>query len=200
MKTIPLALTVFVVATGPFTRAQEATAIPPEATAPEQSPAPASNPSASISTETSASPAANKRSSPAEPSKASSPAKTSATTAKAAPPATVMPTKKSTPEATLKDIENKGEASIMSHDPTVAQAYLGNDYRGVSSKGKILNKSSLLAEIKRTPTPILLRGTAAWMCAFTEGTSRSSWVLPRKLAKIRTARRSSAAIGGRMPG
>jgi hypothetical protein len=60
-----------------------------------------------------------------------------------------MPTKKSTPEATLKDIEDKWEASIMLHDPSVAQAYLGNDFRGVSSKGKIMTKSSLLAEIKK---------------------------------------------------
>jgi ketosteroid isomerase-like protein len=60
-----------------------------------------------------------------------------------------MPTKKSTVEATLKDIEDKWEASFMSHDPSVAQAYLGDDYRGVSSKGKVMSKSSLLAEIKK---------------------------------------------------
>lgn len=60
-----------------------------------------------------------------------------------------MPTKKSTPEATLRDIEDKWEASIMLHDPSVAQAYLGNDFRGVSSKGKVMSKSSLLAEIKK---------------------------------------------------
>lgn len=36
----------------------------------------------------------------------------------------------------------------MAHDPAVAKAYLGDDYRGVSSKGKVMNKSSLLAEIK----------------------------------------------------
>ncbi|HEX7516486.1 MAG TPA: nuclear transport factor 2 family protein [Chthoniobacterales bacterium] len=52
-------------------------------------------------------------------------------------------------EATLKDIEDKWEASFMSHDPSVAQAYLGDDYRGVSSKGKVMSKSSLLAEIKK---------------------------------------------------
>jgi ketosteroid isomerase-like protein len=60
-----------------------------------------------------------------------------------------MPTKKSTPEATLRDIEDKWEASIMVHDPSVAKAYLGNDFRGVSSKGQIMTKSSLLAEIKK---------------------------------------------------
>jgi ketosteroid isomerase-like protein len=60
-----------------------------------------------------------------------------------------MPTKQSTPEATLREIENKWEASIMLHDPSVAKEYLGNDFRGVSSKGKILNKSTLLSEIKK---------------------------------------------------
>lgn len=35
------------------------------------------------------------------------------------------------------------------HDPSVAQAYLGADYRGVNSKGKIINKATLLAEIKK---------------------------------------------------
>ena len=37
----------------------------------------------------------------------------------------------------------------MLHDPSVAQAYLGTDYRGVSSKGKVMSKSNLLAEIKK---------------------------------------------------
>jgi hypothetical protein len=59
-----------------------------------------------------------------------------------------MPTKQSTPEATLREIENKWEASFISHDPSIAKAYLADDYRGVSSKGKVMTKSSLLAEIK----------------------------------------------------
>ena len=37
----------------------------------------------------------------------------------------------------------------MSHDPSVAKAYLANDYRGVSSKGKVMSKSDLLAEMKK---------------------------------------------------
>jgi cytoskeletal protein RodZ len=154
MKITILALTAFVVATAPFARAQEETATPapaPEASAPEKSASPATDPSVSVSTEKSASPAAEKSSSTAGPTKASSPAKSSSTAAstKPAPTAAVMPTKKSTVEATLKDIEDKWEASIVSHDPSVAQAYLGSDYRGVSSKGKVLSKSSLLAEIKK---------------------------------------------------
>jgi hypothetical protein len=152
MKITILALTAFVVATAPLAWAQEETATPaptPEATAPEKSPSPAMDPSVSVATEKSASPAAEKSSSPAGPTKASSPAKTTTASTKSAPPAAVMPTKKSTVEATLKDIEDKWEASVMSHDPSVAQAYLGDDYRGVSSKGKVMSKSSLLAEIKK---------------------------------------------------
>lgn len=152
MKITIVALTAFVLTTAPLAWAQEETPAPAptsEATAPEKSESPAKDTSVSVTTEKSASPAAEKSSSPAGPTKASSPAKTTDASKKPAPPATVMPTKKSTVEATLKDIEDKWEASFMSHDPSVAQAYLGDDYRGVSSKGKLMNKSSLLAEIKK---------------------------------------------------
>ena len=60
-----------------------------------------------------------------------------------------MPTKKSTPEATIREIEDKWEASVMRHDPSIAQAYLADDFRGVSSKGKVMSKSNLLSEIKK---------------------------------------------------
>ncbi|MEY2561622.1 MAG: hypothetical protein QOG51_2037 [Verrucomicrobiota bacterium] len=60
-----------------------------------------------------------------------------------------MPVKKSTPEATIREIEDKWEASVMTHDPAVAQAYLADDFRGISSKGKAMSKSNLLAEIKK---------------------------------------------------
>ena len=152
MRITILALTAFVLATAPLAWAQEETPTPAptsEATAPEKSESRDKDPSVSVTTEKSASPAAEKSSSPARPTKASSPAKTTDASKKSTPPAAVMPTKKSTVEATLKDIEDKWEASFMSHDPSVAQAYLGDDYRGVSSKGKVLNKSSLLAEIKK---------------------------------------------------
>lgn len=161
MKLTILALTAFVVAIAPLAWAQEEGETPapmPETTAPEPSESPAADPSVSVTTEKTASPApekssspaATKSTSPAGPTKASSPAKSSSpASTKPAATAAVMPTKKSTPEATLRDIENKWEASIALHDPSVAQAYLGNDYRGVSSKGKIMNKASLIAEIKK---------------------------------------------------
>lgn len=159
MKITILALAAFVLATAPLALAQEEDTTPaptPEA-APEQASTPATDPSVSVTTEKSPAaeksslPAATKSTSPAASPKASSPAKSTSNAAstKPTPAAAVMPTKKSTPEATLRDIEDKWEASIMSHDPSVAQAYLGNDFRGVSSKGKIMTKSSLLAEIKK---------------------------------------------------
>jgi hypothetical protein len=159
MKFTILALTAFALAAAPLAWAQEDATTPapaPEATVSENSEPPATDPSVSVTTdkspapEKSSSPAASKSSSPAA-TKSSSPAatKSSSPAAKSSSTAAVMPTKKSTPEATLRDIEDKWEASIMSHDPSVAQAYLGNDYRGVSSKGKVMSKSSLLAEIKK---------------------------------------------------
>ena len=161
MKMTILALTAFVLAVAPLTPAQDETETPapaPEATAPEQAETPATDPSVSVTTEKSeptppeksASPAAAKSSPPPGPTKASSPAKNSTAPApkKPVPTSALMPTKKSTPEATLREIENKWEASIAAHDPSVVQAYVANDYRGISSKGKILNKSALVAQIK----------------------------------------------------
>jgi len=60
-----------------------------------------------------------------------------------------MPVKKSSPEATIRDIEEKWEASVKNHDLSVPETYLADDYRGVSSKGKIMTKSNLISEIKK---------------------------------------------------
>ena len=150
MKITLVAITALFAAATPFALAQEDSPSPaasPEATASEKP----DDPSVSVTTEkTSPTP---KSETSASPSKSSSPAATK-TSPSAAPstsssPAAVMPTKKSTPEATIREIEDKWEASVMSHDPSVAQAYLADDFRGVSSKGKVLSKSNLLSEIKK---------------------------------------------------
>ena len=60
-----------------------------------------------------------------------------------------MPEKKGTAEATIRDIEDKWEGAVKNHDTSVAQAYLADDFHGVSSKGKLMKKSDLLAEIKK---------------------------------------------------
>jgi ketosteroid isomerase-like protein len=147
MKITVLALTTLF-AGALFAIAQEESASPaasPEATA--------SDPTVSVTTEKTASPSPKaEASASASPKKSSSPSAKS--TASEAPstsssPAAVMPSKKGTPEATIRDIEDKWEASVKNHDPSVAQAYLADDFRGVSSKGKTMNKSSLLSEIKK---------------------------------------------------
>ena len=150
MKITLVAITALFAAATPFALAQEDSPSPaasPEATASEKP----DDPSVSVTTEkTSPTP---KSETSASPSKSSSPAATktspSATPSTSSSPAAVMPTKKSTPEATIREIEDKWEASVMSHDPSVAQAYLADDFRGVSSKGKVLSKSNLLSEIKK---------------------------------------------------
>ena len=152
MKITILAITALIAAVTPLALAQEETSTPaasPEATASEKAP---SDPSVSVTTEKTASPSPKPESSPAV-TKASSPAapKSNASPSPAtnASPAAVMPTKKSTPEATIRDIEDKWEASVRAHDSSIAQAYLADDFRGVSSKGKVMNKSNLLSEIKK---------------------------------------------------
>lgn len=155
MKITILAITALIAAAAPFALAQEESPTPaasPETTAAEKADRSTSDPSVSVTTEKTASPAPKAESSPAA-TKASSPAATKsspgATPTTSASPAAVMPTKKSTPEATIRDIEDKWEASVATHDFSVAQAYLADDFRGVSSKGKVMSKSNLLSEIKK---------------------------------------------------
>ena len=155
MKITILAITMLVAAATPFALAQEETATPapdasPEMTVSEKTES--ADPSVSISTERDASPKPKPASSPT-PAKESPPAtpksKPSATPAPNASTAAVMPAQKSTAEATIREIEDKWEASVMRHDPSVAQAYLADDFRGISSQGKVMTKSKLLAEFKK---------------------------------------------------
>jgi ketosteroid isomerase-like protein len=148
MKITLVAIAALFAAATPFALAQEDSPSPaasPEATASEK----AGDPSVSVTTEKTA-PAPKSETSPS-PSKSSSPAasKTSPSATPSTSSSSVMPAKKSTPEATIREIEDKWEASVMSHDPSVAQTYLADDFRGVSSKGKVMSKSNLLSEIKK---------------------------------------------------
>jgi ketosteroid isomerase-like protein len=147
MKIIIAAITLLFAVATPFALAQEESSSP--AASPEATVSDKQDPSVSVPTEATASPVPKSEASPS-PTKSSSPAATK--TSPSATPSTsaaVMPTKKSTPEATIRDIEDKWEASVMKHDPSVAQAYLADDFRGVSSKGKVMSKSNLLSEIKK---------------------------------------------------
>jgi ketosteroid isomerase-like protein len=155
MKKTILAITLLVAAAAPFALAQDEAATPapeasPEMTVSEKTES--ADPSVSISTEKDASPKPKPANSPAATKDSPSPvtkSRPSATPAPNASPAAVMPSKKSTHEATIRDIEDKWQASITQHDPSVAQAYLAEDFRGISSGGKVMTKAKLVAEIKK---------------------------------------------------
>ncbi len=160
MKRTILAFAAIVIAGAPFALAQEeeSPAASPEASASKTTEKSSSDTSVSVTTEKttpapkpSRSPNPAKSSSPepkSSPSKSSSPEPKSSPT-KSSSPSEVAPVKKSSPEAMLREMEDKWEASVMAHDPSVAQAYLADDFRGVSSKGKIMKKGDLLAEMKK---------------------------------------------------
>ena len=159
MKITIAAITVLFAAAAPFALAQEDSPSPaasPEMTTTEKS---TSDPSVSVTTEKTASPAPKSKALPSPKSTASpAPTKSSSPATKPSPnetatpsssPAADMPAKKSTPEATIREIEDKWEGSVMRHDSSVPQAYIADDFRGVSSKGKVMSKSNLLSELKK---------------------------------------------------
>lgn len=121
------------------------------AIAQEESPSPSSDEKASATVEEapaatvvpakeSASPAPKKES-------AAAPAETSKKAATA--PAASKPGKKMSVEATLKDNENRWEASYAAHDLSVVQSLVANDFVGVYWDGKVQSKSSVIGEIKK---------------------------------------------------
>lgn len=55
---------------------------------------------------------------------------------------------KSSIAAMIRDLENKLEAMVISHDWSVANSLVADDYVGVTSKGMIMSKAKLLNEIK----------------------------------------------------
>lgn len=151
MKITVLCLAAFF-GVAPLTFGQDESASPtppPETTTPDTT---KSDPSVSVTTQKTASPSPKPQTSPS-PNKSSSPGTTksspSATPSTSASPAAVMPVKKSSPEATIRDIEDKWEASVKTHDLSIPQAFLADDFRGVSSKGKVMTKANLLSELKK---------------------------------------------------
>ena len=49
----------------------------------------------------------------------------------------------------VREMEEKWEASIPSHDFTTVQGFVASDFVGVSSQGKFVDKSGMLAEYKK---------------------------------------------------
>ena len=143
---IPFLTTVFLAS---LSFAQEESATPAESTAPateEKASAtveetPASNPAEA------AAPAAEKK---AEPAKAAAPAaaqkkETTTTAAKPAAAAAAPNGKK----MGVKDMEEKWEASVPTHDVATVQGFVAADFVGISSQGKFTDRGSMLAEYKK---------------------------------------------------
>jgi hypothetical protein len=132
-----------------------------ESPAPTESTAPTSEEKASATVETTpteetVAPAAQKREEPVTtPSPAAAAAKPASTTA-AKPATATKPAaapaaatgKNLTGEAAIKDMENKWEASVPTHNYSMVEGYVSADFMGVSSKGKFVNRSQMLSEYK----------------------------------------------------
>jgi ketosteroid isomerase-like protein len=102
----------------------------------EETPTPARE--AKATTTPAAQPAAQKKEKPA-----------TAAPIRSASPTTAAPGNKMGVEATLKDMENKWEASYAAHDMSVAQSLVANDFTGVYWDGRVMSKSGVISEVKK---------------------------------------------------
>jgi ketosteroid isomerase-like protein len=118
--------------------------------APEQKPSAAVEqtttpaPEAAATTTTSEQPAAEKKAGSAPNQKRAGSAKVPPTGA-----AATGPSRKGSAEATLKDNENRWEASYAAHDSSVAQSFVASDFNGVYWDGRVMSKSGVISEIKK---------------------------------------------------
>jgi type IV secretory pathway VirB10-like protein len=122
--------------------AQETTSPAPEekpSTTVQEIPTPA--PETTTATTRSEQPAAQKKEKPA--------ASQSSAPAKARSSAAVAPSKKMSAEATLKDNENRWEASYAAHNSSVADSLVASDFNGVYWDGRVMGKSGVISEIKK---------------------------------------------------
>jgi hypothetical protein len=132
-----------------------------ESPAPTESMAPATEEKASATVETTpeatvsevkAAPAQKKEEvmaaapAPAKAEKKEAAAPTAAAAKPAAAPAASG--KQLTGEAAIKDMENKWEASVPTHNYSMVEGYVSADFMGVSSKGKFVNRSQMLSDYK----------------------------------------------------
>ncbi|HEV3243799.1 MAG TPA: nuclear transport factor 2 family protein [Chthoniobacterales bacterium] len=135
-----------------MTFAQEESSSPPESTPPtteEKASATVEETPASKPVEA-ASPAAAKKAEAAVSPKATASAaeKKGATTATAAKPA-VAADAPSGKKMSVKEMEEKWEASVPSHDFSTVQGFVASDFVGISSQGKFTDRTSMLAEYKK---------------------------------------------------
>jgi ketosteroid isomerase-like protein len=132
-----------------ITFAQEESASPAESTTPtteEKAPATVEETPASKPAEATA-PAAEKKAEPAtSPTAPKKEATTTTATKPAAPTTAAAPSGK---KMSVKEMEEKWEALIPSHDFSTVQGFVSSDFVGISSQGKFVDKSSMLAEFKK---------------------------------------------------
>jgi len=132
-----------------MTFAQEESASPAESTTPtteEKASATVEETPASKPAEATA-PAAEKKAEPAtSPTAPKKEATTTTATKPAAPTAAAAPSGK---KMSVKEMEEKWEASVPSHDFSTVQGFVASDFVGISSKGKFVDKSSMLADFKK---------------------------------------------------
>ena len=132
-----------------ITFAQEESASPAESTTPtteEKASATVEETPASKPAEATA-PAAEKKAEPAtSPTAPKKEATTTTATKPAAPTTAAAPSGK---KMSVKEMEEKWEASIPSHDFSTVQGFVSSDFVGISSQGKFVDKSSMLADFKK---------------------------------------------------
>jgi ketosteroid isomerase-like protein len=125
-----------------ITFAQEESASPAESTTPtteEKASATVEETPASKPAEASA-PAATSPTAPKKEATTTTATKPTAPTTAAAPSGKKM---------SVKEMEEKWEASIPSHDFSTVQGFVSSDFVGISSQGKFVDKSSMLADFKK---------------------------------------------------
>ena len=132
-----------------MTLGQEESASPAESTTPtteEKASATIEETPASKPSEATASVAEKKAEPATSPTAPKKEATTTTATKPAAPPAAAAPSGK---KMSVKEMEEKWEASIPSHDFSTVQGFVSSDFVGISSQGKFVDKSSMLADFKK---------------------------------------------------
>jgi ketosteroid isomerase-like protein len=146
MKLITSLISIVALSFTTLALAQEETTSPaPEqkaSAAVEQTTTPA--PEAPTTTRTSEQPAAQKKAGSAPNQK-----RTDSTKVSTAGVTANAPSRKGSVEATLKDNENRWEASYAAHDSSVAQSLVASDFNGVYWDGRVMGKSGVISEIKK---------------------------------------------------
>jgi ketosteroid isomerase-like protein len=146
MKTIISFLATAFLATVTF--AQEESSSPPESTPPttEEKASATVEETPSTKPAEAASPAVTRKAEAAtSPATATKKETTASTAAKPAARAAAPSGKK----MSVKEMEEKWEASIPTHDFATIGGFVASDFVGISSQGKFVNKSSVLAEYKK---------------------------------------------------